>query len=142
MNKGKLLLTGLLLAASLLTGILLFTIPAPAKSAILELSDLYDQVDLAIEEAGLEITNFRKFSIEIDSTFSRSVYRIEVPPRFSKTSFHLALHHQLIEKNIHCPAKFNFPEENMDIHLIYNNTVFRTIRLITSERMEESGENG
>jgi hypothetical protein len=142
MNKGKLLLTGLLLVASLLSGVLLFTIPISSSNSITELDELYEQIDIAIEEAGLQTNQFRKASIEIDSTFSRSVYRINVPPSFSKTSFHLALHHQLIDHEIYSPAKITFPEENMDIHVVYKNTVFRTIRLITTESIQDSEDNG
>ena len=142
MDKGKLLLTGLLLVASLLTGILLFVIPSTSSNSINDLSDLNEVIDLAIEEAGLDADSFRKSIIEIDSSFSRTVYRINVPSNFSKTSFHLALHHELIKVDIECPAKFTFPEENMDIHIYYNDTVFRTIRLITDEEIQPIEGNG
>ena len=142
MKNGKLLLTGLLIVASLLTGILIYTIPVSSSNSITELSQLNEVIDQSIENAGLQSSQFRKSSITIDSTFSRSIYRINVPTDFSKTSFHLALHHQLIEYDIDCPAKYTFPEENMDIHIIYKKTVFRTIRLITSENVENVLENG
>jgi len=142
MNKGKLLLTGLLLVASLLSGVLLFTIPTSSSNSITELDELYEQIDIAIEEAGLQTNQFRKASIEIDSTYSRSVYRINVPPSVSKTSFPLAHHHQLIEHEIYSPAKNTYPEENMDIHVVYKNTVCRTIRLSTTESIQDSEDNG
>ena len=72
----------------------------------------------------------------------RSVYEIKVPPFFSKTSFHLALNHQLQIYNIESPAKVLFPEENMHIHLIYNGTIFRTIRLTTNRIQKNTEDNG
>jgi len=142
MNKGKKLLTGLLLGACFLTGIILVITPVWKSNTIPDIKSLNEHIDFAIEQAGIKVSKFRKSEIEIDSTFSRSVFRIEVPPSFSKTTFHLALHHELSAFEIDCPAKLTFPEENMDIHILYNETVFRTIRLVTSKNSASTGENG
>ncbi len=142
MDKSKIILTALLAVACLLSGILLITTPTASKVIISDLEDFDERLHIAIEEAGLQVSEFRKSQLEIDSDFTRDIYRIEVPASYSKTSFHLALHHQLQPFNIESPAKFTFPEENMDIHILFNDTVFRTIRLITSKEADLPRENG
>lgn len=142
MKQGKYLLTSLLIAACILATVLFFTITPTATYTLSDLEDLNSTLDLAIEAAGLPLSEFKKTHLEIDSTFSRSVYEIKVHPSFSKTSFHLALNHQLHIYNIDSPAKVLFPEENMHIHLIYNGTIFRTIRLTTNRIPKNTEDNG
>lgn len=131
MNKGKNLLTGLLLIACVLSTILLGTLPTPPAKQAADLQDLEEIIQRSFEDFG--ILNQRKSTIEIDSTFSRLVYRARVSPEFSKTSFHLDLQHQLHEYSMEVPSKVIFPEEDMNIHVVANNTIFVTIRLITDK---------
>jgi len=78
-------------------------------------------------------TSVRKYNIEVDSTFTRTVYRVAVPPTFSKTMFHFELHQNLLRYNIESPARVIFPERDMNIYIYDNNTILSTIRLITTE---------
>ena len=142
MRNSKLLLIGLLLIACLLSSILVLTVPISSTNSFTELANLHNIIDIAIDQAGLPVTEFYKSTLKIDSTFSRSVYLIQVPSSFSKTSFHHALNHQLQIYNIECLAKVFFPEKNMHIHLMYNGTIFRTIRLITDQIPKNSAING
>ena len=134
-ERSKILLIVLLFCTSILTVFLLITLPAPQSSSNLIL--LNEKIDEAIEHAGIQTDKLNKSIIKVDSTFSRSTYQIPVPHNFSKTTFHINLHQQLIEYGITCPAKFQFPENNMDIFVTYNNTVFNTIKLVTSHESDQ-----
>ena len=67
----------------------------------------------------------------VDSNFSRKTYRVGVPYQFSKTQFHAELNRRFHRYSVQTPARVTFPEENMDIHLLYQNTVIRTVSLQT-----------
>lgn len=136
-ERSKILLIVLLFCACILTVFLLIKLPAPQSSSNLNLILLNEKIDQAIEHAGIQTDKLNKSIIIVDSTFSRSTYQISVAHNFSKTTFHINLHKQLIEYGITCPAKFRFPENNMDIFLIYNNTVFNTIKLVTSHESDQ-----
>ena len=78
-------------------------------------------------------SNFRRYDIEVDSNFTRTVYRVPVHPTFSKTMFHYSLHQTLSKLKIDSPAKVIFPERDMNIYIYDNGTIRSTIRLITTE---------
>lgn len=83
-------------------------------------------------------SNFRRYDIEVDSNFTRTVYRVPVHPTFSKTMFHYSLHQALSQLKIESPAKVLFPERDMNIYIYDSGTIRSTIRLITTEPKQES----
>jgi len=139
MKNSRILLTGLLLGACILTGALLVSTPSVENQYISEIQEIDDLIEASFSEYGIDKSQYRTFLAEIDTSFSRKIYRIEVPPEFSKTSFHLKLHHKFIPFGLSSPARVTFPEEDMEIHVVYNQTVFRTIRLVTLKNTDSSG---
>lgn len=77
-------------------------------------------------------SQYRRYTIEVDSTFSRTVYRVQVPSSFSKTIFHFKLHKKLYPHGLTSPAKVIFPERNMNIYIVDRGTIRSTIRLINT----------
>ncbi len=77
--------------------------------------------------------NYRTYRIDVDTNFTRTVYRVPVPPAFSKTMFHMNLHTSLQKYKIETPARVRFPERDMNIYIHQNGTIRSTIRLITTE---------
>lgn len=73
----------------------------------------------------------RDRSIQINATDTRKIYEVRVPPGFSKTHLHQEIHQTFYEYGIFVPAKVTFPEKNLNIQLLSNNTVFATIKLET-----------
>ncbi|MDZ7720983.1 MAG: hypothetical protein U5K72_19340 [Balneolaceae bacterium] len=71
----------------------------------------------------------RTQSIRIDSTFTRKRFTVEVPPSFSKTTFHYKLHEQLLPYKAETIGRVEFPEKNLRVHVQYNQTIHRTIYL-------------
>ena len=68
---------------------------------------------------------YRRYDIEVDSTFSRTVYRVQVPPSFSKTMFHFELHQKLLPYQLNSPAKVILPEKDMNIYIVDRGTIRR-----------------
>jgi len=96
----------------------------------------YEQLDALIREhIQLPSAQVSTSTVRVDSNFTRRIYRLRVAPTFSKTTFHYTLHRLLYEYNIKSAAKIYLPEEDMTIHLIYNDTVTGTIKLITDENI-------
>lgn len=139
MKSGRKVVTILLLFACLLSAIILAYTPTYVPSTISTEAEMDSLIQLSFEDADLLRGQIRTFNVEIDSSFSRKVYRVEVPPTFSKTSFHLQLHHLLFPLGLNTPTKVVFPEEDMNIYVEYKGTVFRTIRLITKAPTPNGG---
>lgn len=97
------------------------------------------------EADSLLLNNFRTFNIaerqvrerviSLDSIYNRKEYRVNVPPGFSKTQLHYEIHHTFREYNVETPAKVVFPEKDLTIYLVLDNTVFYTIRLQTDPEL-------
>lgn len=68
-------------------------------------------------------------TVQHDSLFQRKNYMIDVSPHFSKTTFHHHLSTRLTPLNVTLFGEVQFPEKNLKLNLIYNNTVFRTIHI-------------
>ncbi len=68
-------------------------------------------------------------TVPVDSTFQRKDYRLDVPSGFSKTTFHHHLNTRVSPLGVTLYGEMFFPEQHLNINLIYNETVHRTIRL-------------
>ena len=69
--------------------------------------------------------------IDVDSTFYRKNYRVRLPVGLSRTWFHSELSRKLYDHGMTTWAKVEFPGHLMNIHIIANNTVLRSISLET-----------
>ncbi|WP_138430456.1 hypothetical protein [Fodinibius saliphilus] len=85
-----------------------------------------------------ELSNFnipqrqvRISTINVTPDFSRKSYQLGVPYQFSKTHFHAELNKRFHFYSVETPARVTFPQEDMDIHLVYKGTVIRSISLQT-----------
>lgn len=143
MRSGKQLLTVLLLLACILSGIILAATPPYQSTRIKSAAELDSLIYLSFGDANFLNNQIRTYNIPIDTVFSRKVYRIQVPPSFSKTGFHVNLHHRMTPFGFDTPSRVVFPDRDMNIFLTYEGTVVRTIRLLTSDIAipEESNSN-
>lgn len=74
-------------------------------------------------------------STRVDSNFKRRTYHLGVPYQFSKTQFHAELNSQFYTYGVQTPTTVDFPQEDFTIHLLYNDTVIRTILLQTDPNL-------
>lgn len=133
MKSGKRTLTALLVVACILSGIILAATPPVIEKKIYSHSELDSLIQVSFREANIRSDQIRTFNVEIDTAFARKVYRVRVAPSFSKTSFHLTLHKRFYRLGLDTPTKIVFPERDMNIYFSYNDTIIRTIRLITDK---------
>lgn len=82
-------------------------------------------------EFDISDNQIRKHTVKADSTFQRNIFTIQVPPQFSKTTFHYRLYNELYDYGVTTYGTVLFPEHNLDLHLVYNQTIHRTLRLRT-----------
>lgn len=75
-------------------------------------------------------------TIPHDSLFERKIYTLSVPERFSKTTFHHHLNARLHPLDVNIFGEVQFPEQDLDLALVYNNTVHRTIRIRSDDELD------
>ena len=135
--KRRPLITILLALSCIASAIILAATPA-YKSIDYSAADNLDSLITSIlKDEPLIGSNFRKYHIEVDSNFTRTVYRVPVHPTFSKTMFHYSLHKTLSKFEIESPAKVFFPDRDMNIYIYESGTIKSMIRLITVDPKSE-----
>lgn len=72
-------------------------------------------------------------SIVIDSSFSRKVFHVEVPDYLSKTEIHAELNETFYPFAVKTPGRVLFPDKHIKIHLVYQDTIIRTLFLKAQE---------
>ncbi|GAB5409468.1 MAG: hypothetical protein BalsKO_18330 [Balneolaceae bacterium] len=140
MKSPKKIITALLFVACILSGIIIAYSPTFIPNKITSEAELDSLILLTFDDSNLRNNQVRTFTIELDSSFSRKIYRVMVPPSFSKTSFHLDLHKRFHPLGLTTPSRVVFPESDMNIYIEYKSTIFRTIRLITDASKTEPQE--
>ncbi len=132
----KQLIAALLLAACIFSGWLLFITPSQERKTLRDFAQLDSLLQVSLADFNISSQQRRTYSTRIDSAFSRTTYELKVPPAFSKTQFHAVLQRRLHSYNLKLPARITFPEKDMYIQLHYNNTIIRTVQLLTDEDLK------
>lgn len=119
----------LLLLCIAASGILLYfpNIIEPAETASLEAIDAIIQSELT--EFNIKQSQITKRNSSTAEGFSRTIMRVSVPQDFSKTFLHSELAMRLSPLGVGTPATVNVPDNEMNIHVYWRNTVVRTIEL-------------
>lgn len=120
----------LLLSVSCLAVVLLHISEEPPPVRTLSHSSMADSLlTVAFNEAGIPGNRISSRQIEIDSTLSRRIYSVELPPGMSATKWHYDLQKILGPYGLRTPSKVTFPEMTLNIHLTYGTNVIRTVTL-------------
>lgn len=138
MKSPKRIITALLLVACILSGIIYAYTPKYIPNNVTTEAQLDSLIRLTLEDANILPAQIRTFNVEIDTSFTRKVYRVRVPSSFSKTSYHLELHKEFYPLGLSTPTRVVFPEQDMNIYIVNDDTIFRTIRLITDSELSKS----
>lgn len=88
-----------------------------------------------LQEFNIERSQMRVSQLRVDSSLTRKTYTIEVPPRFSKTLLHAELNRIFHPLSVRTPARTMLPDQRMEIHLVYNGTVFRTLSVRSNQEL-------
>lgn len=99
----------------------------PDKKYLRSVSQLDSLIAITLDQHQLTSAQVRVRTVEIDSLFSRRIYQIDIPASFSKTSFHYALHQNIWPYEATTVAQVQFPERNLRIHVLVNDTVHRSL---------------
>ena len=130
MNK-KLSIVILLFMACLISAYLLVSVPKTPTLGILSQEHLDQLIVETLSEQSIPTNQYRVFTAVQDSLFTRKIYRVSTAPSYSKTSFHYALHRKLEPYGVETPARVLFPQKDLHLYVMANETIHRTIRLLT-----------
>lgn len=130
-QKKKSLITILLLISCFISGYLLFTTSDEGPKRLRDLSQADSLIRKKLTDFNINEQQIRITTTQIDSNFSRKTYHLALPYQFSKTQFHAELNRIFHNYSVETPAKVIFPEQNVNIHLLYRGTVIRTLSLQT-----------
>lgn len=115
--------------------------PAP-KHKLENQQQIDSLITATITDFNIPLEQVRTTTIEHDSLFQRKNYRVNVYPGFSKTSFHYTLHKKLFPLQIKTFGEVFFPEKDLRLHLLYNDTIQRTVIIQTdSELLLQNSES-
>lgn len=129
-NK-KYLIVFLLAGACLVSSFLLIHSSGSAVKTLNSISEADSLVKNNLDAFNVRTNQIREHVIALDSLNKRKVYNVRVPQGFSKTQLHHEIHDTFTKYDVKSPAKIIFPDKDFHIHLLKDNTVFATIRLIT-----------
>ncbi len=127
----KKIITALLALSCLISGLLLLFMEAPPQRTLYTLEEIDDIIFEELEAFNVTRDQVRIRLTEIDSTFSRKTLIFSLHPSYSKTLIHQNIHKKLYDYEIDSPAKMNMRDDQLSIYLYSNNTVFRTIHILT-----------
>lgn len=132
----KQFIAGLLLVSCLISGWWLLITPAPDSRPLQRTAQADSLLQQTLADFNVSQQQVRTQRVRVDSSFTRTRHTISVPPGFSKTQFHAVLQQRFRSYGVELPARVVFPEQDMQIHLNFNNTVISTIRLATDEELQ------
>lgn len=134
-QKKKRFIAILLLISCFISGYMLFATSDGGIKRLRTLAQADSLIQDELRDFNISDQQIRVTHIQVDSNFSRKIYHVGLPYRFSKTQFHAELNNRLYEFGVKTPAQVTFPEKNVDIHLLYRGTVIRTISLQTDPEL-------
>lgn len=130
-QKKKRIISLLLLVACMVSGYMLFIHSGGVDQQLKSPARVDSLIQTELGNFNIGDKQIRISSTQVDSTFSRKIYHLAVPYQFSKTQFHAELNRRFHPYSVKTPATVTFPQEDMDIHLLYHNTVIRTVSIQT-----------
>lgn len=130
-NRGQLKrwVLALLIASCAAVGLLHVT-EAPENQVFLTHSGQADSlITVTLQKSGIADSLYRTRQIVIDSLRTRREYIVDLPAGISPTYWHIRLNEEVSPYGIQTPAKVQFPEMDLRIHLTFGTNVIRTVIL-------------
>ncbi len=100
-----------------------------ASEELASLDSIDNIIQSELTEFNVKQSQIREGDAGITDGFNRKVYRVSIPQSFSKTFLHSELAYRLKPYGIATPSTVNLPDDEMNIHIYWRNTVVRTIEL-------------
>lgn len=131
MGRKKGFIVLLLLLSCIASIIVLSKMEPPVVAKLHSVSQLDSLISITFDHHRIHSGQVRVQTVEIDSLFTRNIYTVNVPPDFSKTSFHYSLQQNLWPYEVKTTGQVQFPEKNLRIHLLVNDNVHRSLFINT-----------
>jgi len=129
----KKIITALLAFSCFISGLLLLFMEKPNLQTYTSLEEIDDIIFEELESFNIAKDQIRIRTVEIDTSFSRKTFTFALHPSYSKTMIHQHIHEKLFDYEIDSPAKLNIKDDELSIYIYSNNTVFRTIHILTDK---------
>lgn len=126
-ERKKSWVTILLFLSCVTTVLLLWKVEPVTPQKLTSQAQLDSLITFTFAELELPPSQIRQRYVQIDSVFSRTIYTVKVAPEFSKTTLHYYLQQQVWPYQVQIVARLQFPEQDMTIHFLLNDTIQRTI---------------
>lgn len=123
----------LLIACTLVAGALWWWVPAPSEPLPLTRDQIDQHIRETLRDFNVPEVLTRTSSLRVDSTFTRTIWILDLPPNVSKTTLHYSLDQSFRSMGFQTPATVEFPERDMRIHLLWEETVLQTLYLRTAD---------
>jgi hypothetical protein len=125
-----------LLVVSCVTTLLLhFTYTPDQRDYFRNTTEIDSLITLNLDRFNIPGNQVRTNTIMLDTTATRKVYTVRVPPGFSKTQWHYELDKLFRPYQAATPARVLFPERHLRIHVMYGTNIVRTIQLQTDPNL-------
>ncbi len=134
-QKKKRIIATLLFISCFISGYMLLATSGGEVNTLRNLSQVDSLIHQKFEDFNIGEQQVKVFTTPVDSNLSRKTYHVGLPYQFSKTQFHAELNKAFYDYNIKTPAEVTFPEQNVNIHLLYQGTVIRSVSLQTDPEL-------
>jgi hypothetical protein len=125
-------ITGLLLVSTFLASLLLWKSDPASRETLQSHEQLNSLIISVFNESGIHTDQFQKQTVRVDSTFSRSVYRVRVAPGYSKTTLHHELQQAVWPYRVSTVGKIEFPARTLYLHFMLNENILSSV-IITDD---------
>ena len=120
-------ITVLLFVSTLLSALLLWQSEPVVQKRLQSVANLDSILSSVFEEAGLTDAQWQKQTVQIDSLFSRNIYRVRVAPGFSKTTLHYSLQQAVWPYRVSTIGRVEFPARTLYLHFMVNDNILSSV---------------
>lgn len=113
----------------LVTGLLVAFMPVKTTKSFRDWEEMDNFLLRQVHDFGYRSDRVRTRTVHVNETFSRKVITVDIPSGFPQTVFHKQLADSLRSYGVTTYAVVHLPDPNLEIHVIVNNTVVRSIYL-------------
>jgi len=111
------------------TALLVSFMPMKTQNSFHDWEELDNFLLRQVHDFGYKSNRVQLRTIQVNSTFARKVITVDIPPGFPQTLFHKQLADSLRYYGASTYAVVHLPDPNLEIHVIINDTVVRSIFL-------------
>lgn len=113
----------------LVTGLLVAFMPVKTTKSFRDWEEMDNFLLRQVHDFGYRSDRVQSRTVHVNESFLRKVITVDIPSGFPQTVFHKQLADSLRGYGVTTYAVVHLPDPNLEIHVIVNNTVVRSIYL-------------